>query len=508
MRFTSLIVELVRARPRLMFWIVVLLQAALWLIVPSVFYESPPGDVATVLAFGREYQLGYRSGPPIAYWLGDVAFRLAGNSMFGVYLLAQICFVVTFWALFALSRAIVGAQQAILAILLTCTIAAFSFPGVEYGPSVLACPVWALMLLHAWQIVGQGRRNAWFALSIETGILLLTTSAAIPLLLVLIVFALATARGRAALASTDPVFAAIVVLAIVLPYLTWVLRTDSATAALLPSFADVYERLQGWGELLLGMAFAVWGVALLVIFNSGRFNRKPEEAPVIYRPSVDPLARIFVYTFALAPPVILSAVAALYGRDRVAGGDGAALLLAGLAVIVTAGDLIYLRRQHILRSVWLIVMAAPVVFVIGSVFIQPWIGATEARTSLPANAIGKFFGENFERRVGRPLASVAGDPQISTLIGIGASARPHVMFDAAPQLTPWLTPARFSETGGIVVWRASDTAGTPPADIARRFPGLVPEVPRTFDRIVKGRQSPLRIGWAVVRPQGALQSPR
>ena len=35
--------------------------------------------------------------------------------------------------------------------------------------------------------------------------------------------------------------------------------------------------------------------------NSGWFGRKPEEAPIIYRPPVDPLARNFVYFFAFAP---------------------------------------------------------------------------------------------------------------------------------------------------------------------------------------------------------------
>ncbi len=46
MRFTSLIVELVRARPRLMFWLVVLAIAALWFVVAMLFYASPPGEVA------------------------------------------------------------------------------------------------------------------------------------------------------------------------------------------------------------------------------------------------------------------------------------------------------------------------------------------------------------------------------------------------------------------------------------------------------------------------------
>lgn len=508
MRFTSLIVELVRARPRLIFWIVVLLQAALWLILPTLLYESPPGDVATVLAFGREYQVGSHLGPPVAFWLADLAFRLAGNHIFGVYLLSQICFIVTFWALFALSRAIVGGQQAILAILLTCTITAFAFPGVEFGPSILARPVWALVLLHAWQVMGQGRRSAWFALSIEIGVLLLTTSAAIPLLAMLAGFSLSTQRGRRALATTDPLFAAIVVVVIVLPYLSWLLRNDTVIAASLPAIAELGALFGAWSELVALMLLALSGIALLLIFNSRRLNRKPEEAPVIYRPTVDPFARLFVYVFALAPPVVLSLIAALYGRDQVVGGDGIALLLSGLGVIVFAGELIYLRRQQVLRTVWLIVVIAPAVFVLGLVLIQPWAGGTEVRTALPANAIGKFFGENFERRVGRPLMSVAGDPQISTLIGFAAPARPHVLFDASPEQTPWLTPARFNETGGIVVWRAADTAGTPPADILQRFPGIVPEVPRAFERMVKGRQALLRVGWAIVRPQGTLQGPR
>ncbi len=102
--------------------------------MPWLLYGSPPGDVATILAFGREYQVGTHLGPPAAFWLADIAFRLSGNHIFGVYLLSQLCFIVTFWALFQLSRAIVGAQQAILAVLLTATITAFSFPGVEFGP--------------------------------------------------------------------------------------------------------------------------------------------------------------------------------------------------------------------------------------------------------------------------------------------------------------------------------------------------------------------------------------
>ena len=114
-----------------------------------------------------------------------------------------------------------------LAVLLTMTVTAFSSPGVEFGPLVLARPLWALLLLHSWQVIGQGRRNAWFAWSIEAGLLLLTTSAAIGLLLLVAGFALATARGRRTLMSFDPLFALLVIVVLALPYLIWLIRADT-----------------------------------------------------------------------------------------------------------------------------------------------------------------------------------------------------------------------------------------------------------------------------------------
>src|SRR5881398_97982 len=283
MRFTSLVVELIRARPRLVVWLVVLVQAGLWLILPVLLYRSPPGDLATVLAFGREYQVGTWLGPPLAFWLADIAFRAVGNHMFGVYLLAQICAVVTFWTFYQLARAIVGGQQAVLAVLLSMTIVAFSSPGVEFGPLVLARPLWALLLLHSWLVIGRGRRNAWFALSIEAGLLLLTTPAAPVLLLLVAGFALATARGRRVLMSLDPLYALLVIAVLVLPYLIWLLRADALAMPPWPAISDLGARVLQWGGLLGGMLLAMAGIVLLVILNSGWFARNAEEAPIIYR---------------------------------------------------------------------------------------------------------------------------------------------------------------------------------------------------------------------------------
>ncbi|VIO79627.1 hypothetical protein CI1B_79610 [Bradyrhizobium ivorense] len=501
MRFTSLVVELIRARPRLVVWIVVLAQAAIWLFLPLIVYGSPPGNLATVLAFGREYQVGTDMGPPLSFWLADIAYRAAGNHVFGVYLLAQICEIATFIALYQLARAIVGGPQGVLAVLLSMTVVVFSSPSVEFGPLILARPLWALLLLHSWQLIGQNRRSAWFAWSIDCGLLLLTTPAAIGMILLVAGFAVATERGRRTLRAVDPIYALLVVIVLALPYLIWLVRADALSLPPLPAAADLGARATRWGIVLGGLIVATAAIVLLVILNSRWFAREKEDPPIIYRPPVDPLGQQFVYFFAFAPGIVGSFVSGLFNLDRVFGGAGVALLMSGLAVVVASGDLIRLRRQRLLRSVWALAVAAPAALALVMALFLPWTSTTELATSLPSAAIGRFFDDSYERRTNQRLRAVAGDPELASLIAMQAR-RPHLLLDAAPRRTPWLSIAKFNETGGVVVWRAQDTAGTPPPEIAQRFPNLVPEVPRSFDRLVNGRLPTLRIGWAIVRPKG------
>jgi hypothetical protein len=256
-----------------------------------------------------------------------------------------------------------------------------------------------------------------------------------------------------------------------------------------------------WGVLLGGLLLTMSAIAILVVLNNGWFDREGEEAPIIYRPQVDPLARNFVYFFAVAPGLAGSLISGFFGLDRVVGGAGIVLLMSGLAVIVAAGDLVALRHQRLLRSVWGTAILAPALVVFASSIFLPWTGSGEAATSAPATAIARFFGDSFERRTNLRLRAVAGDAQLASLVSL-AKGRPHLYLDATPERTPWLSSEKFNQSGGVVVWRASDTAGTPPPDIAQRFPGLVPEVPRAFDWLVDGRQPLLRVGWAIVRPKG------
>ena len=202
MHYVSLIIEFLRGRPAVVFWTAALTQAALWTVIPALFYSAPPGDVPLLLAIGHEFVLGSYLGPPLAFWLGEIAYRLAGS--FGLYALAQACIVVTYWAVFTLGRGIVGTRHAVLGVLLMVGIAAFTVPSPDFGPAVLAAPLWALALLHYWRAVGEGKRGAWFLLALDLGLLLLANYVGLILVALMIVFTLADARAGASLFNPEP----------------------------------------------------------------------------------------------------------------------------------------------------------------------------------------------------------------------------------------------------------------------------------------------------------------
>lgn len=505
MRYTSLAVELLRARPVFVVWTAILFQAALWFVLPLVFYDAPPGDVAKVIAIGREYQVGTSFGPPLSFWLADIAYTLAGKNMFGVYLLAQVCSAVTLWAVFLLGRAIAGAQHGVLATLLTLTITVFSFPSVEFGPDALARPLWALTLFHYWRAVGQRQRNAWFALSLELGRLLLTSASGWLLAALLLAFSLATRRGRAALISTDPLYALVVIVMLLAPFAIW-LALPGSLESVMPHGSQagtLAHRLTQWPVLVGAALLMLAGIAVLAAFNTGRFTRTPDEAPLIYRAPVDPFARQLVYTFVIAPLLVASLISAYYGLRLPVGGGGIHLILSGLAIVLVGGDLIYLRQQRQLRAIWAGILIVPAIFIVGQIFISPWLGGPELKTALPASEIGAFFGDNFQRRVGKKLPAVTGEAAIAELVALTAPGRPHLMFGEDPSRSPWLDPAQLRKSGGLIVWRANDTAGLPPANLKDLFPEIIPEVPRAFEHIIQGRRPLLRIGWAIIRPLDA-----
>ena len=498
MHYVSLIIEFLRGRPAVVFWTAALTQSLLWTVIPALFYSAPPGDVPLLLAIGHEFVLGSYLGPPLAFWLGEIAFRLGGA--FGLYALAQACIVVAYWAVFTLGRAIVGTRHAVLGVLLMVGIAAFTVPSPDFGPAVLAAPLWALALLHYWRAIGEGQRGAWFLLALDLGLLLLANYVGLILFALLIVFTLAAERGRRELLNPEPWIAGVLLAIVMFPHAAWLTSARDLVFSGFNDSATVTGALSPGAWLFVALVATHLGLALLVALASGWPRQRNERAPEIDRNPVEPFARLFVYVFALAPALCAIAIAFASGRlgplDRVT----PLAVLSGLAVVLAAGDRVLLYRERLVSSAWLILLVGPPVLVVLGLLLVPWTVAVDLKIAQPANLQGSYFADTFQRRTGKPLAFVSGDARIAPLVALGAASRPHVYFAWAPQRSPWVSAADVGAQGGILVWPAADNVGSPPATLKAQFPAMVPEVPRVFARAVQGLLPLIRVGWSVLRP--------
>jgi hypothetical protein len=255
-----------------------------------------------------------------------------------------------------------------------------------------------------------------------------------------------------------------------------------------------------WSRQITLIIAAHAGQIVLVALVAGWPWPRQEPAPVIVRRDLDPFARQFVYFFALTPAFAGTLVAVLIGWSGPVGGIAPLVILSGLFVVVAAGDAIAFSRQHVVIAAWFGLLIIPPIMTVAALVILPWLNV-DLKVNYPAQAMGRFFSESFERRTSVPLQIVTGDPRTAALVALGAASRPSLFLSATPERSPWVTPEAIKSKGAIVVWPTSDTAGTPPPEIKEKFPDLVPEVPRAFERPVQGRLPLPRIGWAVIRPQ-------
>jgi hypothetical protein len=500
MLYVSIIVEMLRSRPALTVVCAIAVQAALWTFIPGWFYAGPPGNLPFVLAVGHQFQVGSAFGPPLAFWLAELVFDLARHHLIAVYALSQACVAAAYWAVFRLGREIVGAQHAALAVLAMVGISSFTVASPDFGPAILAMPLWAFALLHYWLTLQTRRQLYAIQLAVALALLLATTDAALLLIGALIAFTWFNERARALIFTAAWLLPGIAVAIMLAPHIYFLVKAADGFPALTSPTA-VLGNFFTWLRLVALIVTAHAGLLVLAGIATRLPWEGPSPAPVIVRAPPAPSGRKFIYLFATVPALLAAAAGALLGAAMPVGGTAPLIALSALALVIAAGDAIALVHQRLLSAAWFGLLLGPPVLTVIAMLALPLAGIDLA-VNQPAADIARFFAERFENRtVGKPLAIVAGDPRTAALIGLGAPSRPSLFLQATPARSPWVSIEDVRAKGAIVVWPTGDTAGTPPPAITEVFPGLAPDVPQPFDRTVDGRLPKLRYGWALIRPK-------
>ncbi len=398
--------------------------------------------------------------------------------MIGVYLLSQLCIVATYWAVFQLGRATIGDRHAVLAVLLMAGISVFTIGSPDFGPDILMMPLWAFAILHLWRATGEDKANCTGSRSPSIfWLMLLTSHLALLLFAVVVAFVLINPRARKSAANPAAGMAAITVACMMLPNAALIQQYGFGLHA--GPGATAQDRGRRSEHYRLAAAACAGGRRACRRRHPGgagkqsRAHETDEAAAVRWAPVEPVCARSFIYCFALAPLIVVTAFAVMLGKAGPVAAFRPLLVLSGLAIVVAG------RRNHHAAS------SAHSDHRLD----QPADRAGRADGGGRAAAAGGVRGRSADRAAGRRdreilhrqfraahaaqarrrgRRSPAGDADI----GVTSTSRPRVLSRRPKAGRPQLATRQDSNRKKARSWcgAATDNAGTPPPQVKAQFP--------------------------------------
>ena len=404
--------------------LVAVTQITLWALLPTLIFPTVPYDTAEGFLWGRSFELGYHKHPPLQAWILGVSERLCPGAFWLSCVYAQVCVAITFWAVWQLSRAIVGDRQGALATIGLAGVHTYSLPTATFTPDLLLIATWALLGLHYWRAVGEGRTLYWYAVALDVALICYSKYVGLLLLLVLIILTLATTEGRRALPSRHPWLATLVALGLTAPHLWWIASSEGATLTYplhrqaaqsigeRGFFAANFVGAQALNHIGLGlMVWIVWG---------GRPELVVDRAPV------SRFARSFVFAVSVVPIVIVLILNLASGVDFRHAWAMPMFCWSPLALVVLAGGHLNLRRLGAAVALFAaLVVLSPIVSVGFRVVRIAQGGA--GQNFYPAAMFADMVTRRFQERTGKPLRIVVGQRYEAGQLAHYSAARPLML---------------------------------------------------------------------------------
>lgn len=490
------------------FWCLATIHVIFWTVLATLTQPNLPAQTLELLTSGRELAWGYSSHPPLGVWLASTVSSIAAPSNWPVYLLAQLCGMVSVWSAWKLARKFLHPWTALCAafVLLggySCTIAATSFTGDQ-----LAGAFWSLSIYQFFNALTHERRRYWALTGLFLAMGLLSSYGTILLIITMFVFTLVDDRARLCWDSSWPFLAGMAMIAMVIPHFVWLVNhqflTVQAGIERSQSFAHhLIEPLSFLGTQLLCVIPVVLILTPLVAWFSFEEPARTESS------DNRDFARRYLLWMTCLPPAIIFALSLMAGPSSglFAGVTNWSFL--GVAVLMW-GHLSETRlswRRSIIRIGTFVGLFAASMVALN--IMVPQIQRQGVATQFPGaelsqqiESIWKNFGYSGRTPVvAGPSNLVQNAAWYSQQRGIKSYA------DLDPQKNPDVNDDTLRREGGIIVWNLDDRDAPTPADLQRRF-GNVSFV-NPVDLFWKNDSNlpAVQVGMAVVHPADAPATP-
>ncbi|AXS38804.1 glycosyltransferase family 39 protein [Breoghania sp. L-A4] len=462
------------------------LQVLLWTALPAAGSLSPTLDVAEMLAWGQEWQLGYYKHPPLPAWIAQAARLATGEAIWGPMLASQLCVALTFVFVFLLGRRLMGPRDALLGTALLTSVFYFSWPTPELNHNVVQMPIWAAAIYLVVVISSAPRRLApWLWLGVVAGLGVYAKYSVGVLYAVLGMWLLAEPNLRRALLGPAPWIGLCLALVIAAPHLVWL-----AESGFLPLTYAQNRSMASHTSAWRPLGFLVTQIAdhlpmLVPLGLAFPFMRGAQEEPA-------PLAPHGLRYLAVATlgPVLLTAALALVTGAGLKDMWGAPMFTTSglLAVALLRTRLGKPAAQRMLAGCLLLLVVLPAAFALQGP-VADWLQRKPPRNGWPMAEIAGRLTDVWRRETGGPLRIVEGEPWLAGLVSAGSADRPSVRIPGLDALSPWILAQELARDGWLLVWFGGGDAPEG-LDVSTQGHILVPW----------SRPGDLVIGYAIARP--------
>ncbi len=415
------------------------------------------GDMVENYVWGIEWQAGYAKHPPLFAWITAAWFGVMPRVDAAYFLLSALNACVGLLGVAALARRFLAADAGAIAALALAVSPLYTGLAIKFNANAVLLSLWPWAAFHFVAYLQSGRLRHAAACGGLVALALLGKYFSVVLALAFPLVMLAVPAWRMRLRGAGPWVALLVGAAVLAPHVAWLIAEEFPTLRYASQRSDgslgpALLRLLNYSVAQLGYLLP----SALLLIGAVQAGRRREALALLARAIVRPALQRELWWLALAPMLVVGAIA-LLARTPMASVWGmaqwfavTALWLAVLGRHGIAPRAAWMRRA--LPIYWLVVLLAALA--VGVIDARRGdAGAAEPRAEL-AQAAHALWRE----RTGRELRIVSGSGAEANSIAFYAPGKTRLWNPASPASTPWLTYADWQREGGLIVCADADAA--------------------------------------------------
>jgi len=193
-----------------------ILLRLLYLGVPELLFEE-----AYYWNYAKHLDIGYLDHPLMVAWIIRPFIALMGNIEFAVRAGAFLCWLVTAWFSYRLTRDVLGQAAAYRALTLIAVLPVYFFIGLFMSPDAPLAACWAAAIYFMHRIVAREEPRAWLWLGVAIGLGMISKYTIVLLGAAMALFVLVDRPSRKWLTRPEPYVAALIAIALFSPVIVW-----------------------------------------------------------------------------------------------------------------------------------------------------------------------------------------------------------------------------------------------------------------------------------------------